>query len=610
MAPWALPTTSGRPVCILGAGVLGRRIGACWASTGYAVHIRDTDPKQIAGAREYIKHELWRYNPTLAVKNIIVEGFQELAPALDNAWLVIECVPEKLDLKVAVFAELEKLAPADAILATNSSSYKSREMTARVKPETARRMLNVHYIVPPDIRAVELMTSGSTHEAIFPFLQQHLRLSGMLPVTAHVESTGFIINRVWAAIKRECLMVLAEGVASPVELDFIWAEMFTKNPTPPCALMDSVGLDTVALIEQHYIEERHLEDRGVLPFLHKYIAAGRLGAKSSKGGLYPPGHTTKTATNDVGHHDNLHAPAIYFLDLGLAASPTEAAFNRGRILVGSADGKSPLRTVVANQPMPDGLALCPAAGKLFWSNMGIPSANDGSIMSCNLDGSAIRVLVPPGAVHTPKQLAIDDGCRTLYFADREGMRVLRCAVDGSGLETLVQTGDWRTADINDKTRWCVGIAVAPRAQKFYWSQKGPSKGNQGRIFRAGIEMPPGQDASTRTDVEVLLEHLPEPIDLEIDEEGGALYWTDRGELPTGNSLNRAEVGGEGGVLRNHQILARNLHEAIGLAIDKTNRHIYVTEIGGAVYRFNMDGSDKRKFYEDQGAFAGIALCDV
>jgi len=574
MSSWKPPSNINRSVCILGAGVLGRRIGACWASAGYKVHIRDPDPAQRAGALEYIKHELWRYKPTIDPETNIVHVFDDLKLAVADSWLVIECVPEKLDLKIEVFAELEKAACPDAILASNSSSYKSREMTAKVGRGTAQRMLNMHYIIPPKIRLVELMTSGLTHQEVFPFLEHHLRISGMLPLKVRNESTGFIVNRVWAAIKRECLMVLSERVATPEELDAAWTEMFIRERNPPCAMMDSVGLDTVSLIEQHYIQERGLPDTGVIGFLQKYIDEGKLGAKSSKGGLYPAGHTTKTADQMQMAYDNLQAPALYILDLGLANEPNEV-YIKGRILVGSADGKSPLRTVVDHQSMPDGIALSSAAGRIFWTNMGVPNINDGSIRSCDLDGSGIKEIVPSGVVHTPKQLAVDTSSGKLYFSDREGMRVFRCNIDGSELEVLVQNADWKKGFQEKKTEWCVGIAVAPREGKFYWTQKGPSKGNQGKILRASLEMPQGADASNRPDIETLFNHLPEPIDLEIDEDGRAMYWTDRGELPEGNSLNRVSLD-EAGEYGNHQILARNLHEAIGLALDKRNRHIYVT----------------------------------
>lgn len=602
MGAWSLPSPVGRPVTVLGGGVLGRRIAACWASTGYKMHIYDTDVQQTTGALEYIRTELWKYNPipTVSPQTIDAHGFQDLASAVSDAWLVIECIPENLDIKIGVFAELEKLAPSDAILASNSSSYKSREMTVKVRPETARRILNTHYIIPPGIRSVELMTSGSTYADIFAFLKEQLRASGMLPVVAHKESTGFIINRVWAAIKRECLMVLSEGVASPEELDSVWTEMFVKNGSPPCAMMDSVGLDTVSFIEQHYIDERGLQDQGVMDFLQKYISQGRLGAKSSKGGLYPPGYTTKTKpeqpqdkTQNHNHnqenqhpgnrphryssYENLHAPALYILDIGLSNEPS-CAYTSGRILVGSADGQAPLRTVLDHQKMPDGISVCSSCARIIWTNMGIPNENDGCILSCNLDGSDVQTIVAKGKVHTPKQIAIDEEAKKMYFSDREGMRVFRCNIDGSALEVLVQAGDWTNeAHSRDQTRWCVGITVAPGEEKFYWTQKGPSKSSQGRIFRASLDMPAGCDASNRNDIECLFDGLPEPIDLEIDEDSRALYWTDRGELPRGNSLNRA-TRQEDGLYADYRILARNLHEAIGLAVDKRNKHIYATDL--------------------------------
>ena len=114
MTPWKLPSTAGRSVSILGAGVLGRRIGACWASAGYKVHIRDPDPQQTNAALQYITNELWRYKPIIDPNTISVHGFQDMKPAVEDSWLVIECVPEKLDMKIEVFAELESVTRPDA----------------------------------------------------------------------------------------------------------------------------------------------------------------------------------------------------------------------------------------------------------------------------------------------------------------------------------------------------------------------------------------------------------------------------------------------------------------------------------------------------------------
>jgi 3-hydroxyacyl-CoA dehydrogenase len=157
---------------------------------------------------------------------------------VQNAWLVIECVPEKLDAKIKIFSELVVLARQDAILATNSSSYKSSEMLADVPQESKNRILNMHYYMPPGNMVVELMTDGYTDPAISEYLVKQSREAGTLPYVARKESTGFIFNRLWAAVKRETLTILAEGVSTPEEIDSMWSEMFVKGGSLPCKTMD------------------------------------------------------------------------------------------------------------------------------------------------------------------------------------------------------------------------------------------------------------------------------------------------------------------------------------------------------------------------------------
>ncbi|KFY06248.1 hypothetical protein V492_08101 [Pseudogymnoascus sp. VKM F-4246] len=196
------------------------------------------------------------------------------------------------------------------------------------------------------------------------------------------------------------------------------------------------------------------------------------------------------------------------------------------------------------------------------------------------------------------------------------MRIHRFRPDGSSLTTLVQTGDFTNPSHKaDQSRWCIGIAVDTRRRFIYWSQKGPSKGGQGRIFRAGCDIPAGETAENRSDVELLFEGLPEPTDLEIDEESEILYWCDRGELPLGNTVNCAsvakgakEVEKEGlEKALGYKIVLGGLHEAIGLQVDAKKGVIYASDLGGCVYSFNIDGSGKKKLYEAECAFAGIAL---
>ena len=568
MTLWKLPSTTGRAVCIVGAGVLGRRIGACWVAAGYRVRIRDIDREQIDRAVQYIEQEFWRYKPTIDSEEIDVEGFEDLETALDDSWLVIECIPEDIGLKQAVFVELEDLVEPDAILATNSSSYKSREIAAKVHPETARRVLNMHYFLPPDIRIVELMTSGSTHQEIFPFLQKHLRLSGILPFVARQESAGLILNRVWAAIKRECLMVLSEGVVSPKELDAVWTELFVKTGIPPCELMDSVGLDTVSLIEQHYIAERRLYDPGVISYLQKFIDEGKLGAKSSKGGLYPPKAST---SKDHTQYDKQHVPALYLVETKPFGAPTDQC-SLGRILVGRADGKSPLRPIVTGQPMLDGIAVCVSAGKLFW--VSVNGANHSYIMSANLDGSDRKVIVSSVAADSPRHPTVDNQEEKLYFSDCKGIYVFRTDLDGSNLETVIRVPGW-TVGGQGEGCWSAKIAVATNQGKFYWTQRVSLNPSRGRILRASIEMPRGCNASTRPDIECVVESIQYALDLEVDEDGERIYWADKNDAGPGYALNCAVIN-QKGQCEDRQTIATEMDGQLRFTMDKTGREIYVS----------------------------------
>ena len=622
MAGWKAPGIGDRPVVVLGGGVLGRRIGCVWAAGGYQVHIRDPSPEQRNAAIHYIDNNIKKYSEAIESTPGKYAAFADLKPAVENAFLVIEAVPEKLPLKVDTFGDLDAIVPADCCLCSNSSSYKSSLMLDKVDQSRQNRVLNMHYMMPPENRVVELMTCGHTDPAVFDFLVDLLKKVGMHPVVARKESTGFVFNRIWAAIKREVLKVLAEGVSTPEEIDSIWREMFGNSKAAPCGMMDAVGLDTVEFIEKNYIEERHLGTETVDYLRKNYIEKGLLGAKSGKGGLYSAGATTKPKDEESSHHDNLHAPTLYFLDVGLGTTDLANAMHAGKVLCGGFDGR-PMRTLVDKQALPDGLDISLSAGRLFWTNMGVPNKNDGHINSCKLDGSDVQTVVPAGKVHTPKQLVVDNTNNKLYFSDREGLRVLRCNLDGSSLENLIQRGDWdNPTDAEDQTNWCVGVTVDPERKVFYWTQKGPSKGSKGRIFRASMDLPAGEKPNNRSDIETLFSNLPECIDLDFDPATHILWWSDRGELPLGNSINKAYVGsGKESYLGSqdvgpfekkfgYKIVASRMHEAIGIKLDVVNRHFYATDLGGAVYRYDLDGGDRRKVYEDMGAFTGIGIAHV
>src|SRR6476660_1822661 len=186
----------------------------------------------------------------------------------------------------------------------------------------------------------------------------------------------------------------------------------------------------------------------------------------------------------------------------------------GRIHSMSPDGFD-RKVVVTDCHLPDGIVVDVDARHIYWTNMGVPNLDDGSIERADLDGKNRRVIVPQGVTHTPKQIHLDKDGGKLYWCDREGMRVMRANLDGSQVETMVET-DRGDKDSRDQTRWCVGITIDPKLGKIYWTQKGPDNAGLGRIFRANINIPKGESPTTRADIEVLFDRLPEPIDLELD----------------------------------------------------------------------------------------------
>jgi hypothetical protein len=235
-----------------------------------------------------------------------------------------------------------------------------------------------------------------------------------------------------------------------------------------------------------------------------------------------------------------------------------------------------------------------------------PGTNDGTIERADLDGRHRKMIVPPGATFTPKQIQIDKKNGKLYWGDREGMRVMRANLDGTQIETLVETGRGDT-DRRDQTRWCVGIAIDPKRGQIYWTQKGPDNGEVGRIFRAGIDLPSRESPDERTDIEVFFDRLPEPIDLELDLERRVLYWTDRGNPPRGNTVNRASIDAKP---QAPEIVVPNLMEGIGIALDLPRNRMFVTDFGGSLYVAQLDGSKERTLLFAQGNLTGVAYAEI
>jgi 3-hydroxybutyryl-CoA dehydrogenase len=278
-----------RPVSIVGAGTLGQRIAAVYSAAGTDVQMFDTSEDQRRTARAYVARETMHVQAKLTLEPQRVgrvELTEDVGAAVRGAWMVIEAVPEKLELKRDVLADLDQLVEADAILCSNSSSLATSRLIDRVgHPE---RVLNTHYQQPPELNGVELMSSGTTDEGIIEALMAKLPEYGLVPFHVRRESDGFIFNRIWAAIKRESLMVVEEGLASPQDVDGMW-NIWVRAGIPPFAVMDRVGLDVVLDIEEHYASVRPGIPEGPRKLLRHYLAQGRVGVKSGRGFYDYPG---------------------------------------------------------------------------------------------------------------------------------------------------------------------------------------------------------------------------------------------------------------------------------------------------------------------------------
>jgi hypothetical protein len=292
---------------------------------------------------------------------------------------------------------------------------------------------------------------------------------------------------------------------------------------------------------------------------------------------------------------------VFYLDIG----------SGGRVLSANADGSDVQIVSRSRASGPDGIAVDPVGKHIYWTTMGAVSKDDGTIERVDLDGGNGVTIVPASGTFTPKQLKLDRAHGKLYWSDREGLRVMRASLDGSKIETLVETAQGEEAR-RDARNWCVGIALDVERGKVYWTQKG--SGGNGRILRANLEIPKGETAARRSDIEVLFSGLPEPIDMDVDLSTHLMYWTDRGDPPNGNTVSRAPMDPpadvDPGKRSDQQILFGGLREGIGISLDLQRGRMFVTDLGGNIYSARLDGSDRKTILTGQGTLTGIAYVDL
>ena len=270
-------------VGIVGAGTMGTRIAFQCALSGKEVYLFDISPQVLDQAMEMTKGWITeRADPERAALAVsLLHPCTSLGDCLASVDLVIETVPEDLELKRQVFSELDQLAPAHVLIGTNSSSLPS----SRIAGATGRpnKVFNINFNDPLcDELLVEIMGHAGTAEETMAAAEAFVRSIKLVPVITKREIMGFAFNRIWRAIKKEALHVVAAGYADFEDMDRAWMLSFSV-PRGPFGRMDEIGLDVIHHIElQYYLESGDESDKPP-KFLEEFLAEGRLGVKSGKG---------------------------------------------------------------------------------------------------------------------------------------------------------------------------------------------------------------------------------------------------------------------------------------------------------------------------------------
>lgn len=275
-------------VAVIGSGILGAQIAIQSACFGYEATVYDVSEGAFGRTVEQVWSimDMGHKGPVVsreAWKEGIgkVKVYTDMVKALEGAGLVIEAVPEDLELKRRVFSQIDGLAPSNAILATNSSSIPvSRIEDATTRPE---RCLNLHFYMPVHgNNLVDIMGGSRTTPDVMETGKRWIRSIGCIPLTVKKESFGFCLNRIWRAVKREVLHMWAEGYVDYQDMDRAWMVGF-GTPVGPFGLMDATGLNVTLAVENSYYRESREERDRPPEALKSMVERGELGVKTGKG---------------------------------------------------------------------------------------------------------------------------------------------------------------------------------------------------------------------------------------------------------------------------------------------------------------------------------------
>lgn len=275
-------------VAVIGAGAMGHQISMLCALGGFQTYLQDIEESSLQKAKETLTNRMNKWvkqeKVSEAEKDQAFANLHmttNLETAVSDTDLVIEAVVEKLDVKRDVFKELDRLAPAHCILATNSSTI----VNSKIAEVTSRRdkVLNMHFFFPPLVMdCVEVVKSEQTSDETAQTAMEFCEKIGRTGVLLEKEIYGFIANRLLFALSNEALFLYENGYADYEDIDIITKKALS-HPLGPFELMDLSGIDVGYYANMQLYEETGNPKDKPTKSLEKLMKAGHLGRKTGKG---------------------------------------------------------------------------------------------------------------------------------------------------------------------------------------------------------------------------------------------------------------------------------------------------------------------------------------
>ncbi len=266
-------------ISVIGAGFMGRQIIEKSALYGYNINIFEIKPEDLDDFINKVKKKTDDKKIEIDIKS-----FFSISEAVKNTDLIIEAIPEKLELKRKIFSEIDKSAPPNAIITTNSSSIPISKLEDVV--ERKDKVMNLHFYNLFTMPMADIMRGTQTSEETFQKVKNWAESIDITALEVKKECYGFVFNRIWRAIKKDCLKIWAGGYADIETVDKAWnifCQYFIKNQYGPFQFMDRIGLDVIYDIEMSYFKNSGLVDDKPPDALKEMVDKGDLGVKTGNG---------------------------------------------------------------------------------------------------------------------------------------------------------------------------------------------------------------------------------------------------------------------------------------------------------------------------------------